>query len=136
MSQFGLSNRFQTFEKNADLTKACLSKSNNYLYVWIFFPNALGLFQTKKAVLSVFFYSRTTVKSYTWKASSITWSFVGITQIEMVTLCDLAGLPESLWLHRASSKTKLKKRKERNFRPLVSWLVVSQCWNVQNVKGK
>ena len=33
MSQFGLSNRFQTFEKNADLTKARLSKNNNYLFV-------------------------------------------------------------------------------------------------------
>ena len=33
MSQFGLSNMFQTFEKNADLTKACLSRNNDYLFV-------------------------------------------------------------------------------------------------------
>ena len=111
MSLFGLSNRFQTLEKNADLPKARLSRNNNYLFVSIFFPNASGVFQTKKAVLSVFFYSPTTVKSYNRKASSITWSFVGITRIEMVTLCDLAGLPGSPRLHRASSKTKLKKRK-------------------------
>ena len=30
--------------------------------------------------------------------------------IEMVTLCDLAGHPESPWLHQASSKTKLENR--------------------------
>ena len=45
---------------------------------------------------------------------------MGITQIEMVTLCDLAGPPESPRLHRASSKTKLKKRKEQNLRLLGS----------------
>ena len=32
----------------------------------------------------------------------------------MVTLCDLAGLPESPRLHRASSRIKLKNRKKRN----------------------
>ena len=36
-----------------------------------------------------------------------------VTQIEMATLCDLAGLPESPRLHLASSRTKLKKNEKK-----------------------
>jgi len=64
----------------------------------------------------LFFYSWTTIKSYNLKTSRIRWSFMELAQIDMDNLCDLAGLPESLRLHRASSRTKLNKRKKTNFR--------------------
>lgn len=38
-----------------------------------------------------------------------------LTRIDMDNLCDLAGLLESPRLHRASSRTKLKKKKEMKF---------------------
>ena len=53
----------------------------------------------------------------------------------MVTLCDLAGLPESPRLQRASSRTKLKKRKKRNVTIRIVHLLLRH-WKMSRVKEK
>ena len=54
MSQFGLSNRFQTFEKNADLTKARLKRNNNYLFECLnLLSKRVGRISDKKSCFSI-----------------------------------------------------------------------------------
>ena len=53
----------------------------------------------------------------------------------MVTLCDLAGLPESPRLHRPSSRTKLKKGKKRNVTIRIVHLVLRHL-KMSQVKEK
>lgn len=53
-----------------------------------------------------------TFKSYNLNASWMSGNLVEVTRIEMATLCDLEGLPESPRLHLASSRTKLKKNEK------------------------
>ena len=63
------------------------------------------------SVYSVYFWS--TFKSYNLIASWISGNFVEVTRIELATLCDLEGLPQSPRLHLASSRTTLKKNEKK-----------------------